>query len=297
MKKILLWAILTCPLFTVAGTNNPGIKPSVGSPFDLRPYYKFVEEGPADPDINLFGAVTETVTKRGQIASLSRFGYANDFDIIRAQFEKRYNSLEYFHRQGANMFLRIIRDTARIHTTRGLSVDGIANAIILQEGPLLSIFDGSVGNIGEERQDAVSVYSATESQFDYLWKNSFQKNGVIAYGIRPFNSQPYVYATFGLGHLEGRPVTWNIRLRSDFDNSGLDMLKIEQTVFVHLAKRANIAIGLSLYPTQVSDSDHGLSASVRFERLVGAKFDKYWSIGASSNSRETVVLVAFSKAL
>lgn len=121
---------------------------------------------------------------------------------------------------------------------------------------------GSLGNTAEERIDPLSTaYAPTETS----WWRRMRDEGTIQYGIRPFRTNPYVYASAVWRGHGGRPIAYfharcyYTLLRSE---------KISGQIEIPLSNSWRISVGGEAVPSKLDGDRSNRSMTFRIERAV-----------------------------
>ena len=149
-------------------------------------------------------------------------------------------------------------------------------------------FHGIIGNTAEEQQ---TIISATPSASSISWWKQARKNG-YDYGLRPFNSSPYLYGRFPLGSYQGQPWAvvsgrWYYTIRHNSEHIEV------QTTFA-MPYNYSFQIGVSVDPFRIEAVNGGSSFSLRLQHVVNNTIFDSWWIGFEQNHQSTVV-AALSK--
>ena len=140
---------------------------------------------------------------------------------------------------------------------------------------------GAIGNTAEEQSELVTpIPSASEVS----WWNRARQDHLYDFGIRLFNTRPYVYGRLRLGHFENRPFA-TVSGRWYYDpRRNTDEIKIE-SVFA-MPYDLGLAMGASVDPLRAGDNN---SFSFRLQHITHNEILKAWSIGLVQNHSTTIV--------
>src|SRR2546430_16856771 len=106
---------------------------------------------------------------------------------------------ERINGRAAGMFARIGIDTLRIAAVEALPLDSWQDGWLHWAGHLIA---GTIGNPEEQHLGLVSgSYSAVRSSWE-----SASKETHLQWGIRPWNTYPYLYVLAHAGRFEGQPL-------------------------------------------------------------------------------------------
>ena len=147
----------------------------------------------------------------------------------------------------------------------------------------ISLLHGIIGNTAEEQR---SMISAIPNASEYSWWRQARADGAYDYGLRPFNSSPYLYGHVRVGHYAGQPfATISGRWYYDVKHSS-DHMAIESTF--NMPRNYGFQVGTSFDPFKATDSQQ-TSFSFRLQHFESDSIIKSWSIGLQQNNHTTLV--------
>jgi hypothetical protein len=178
----------------------------------------------------------------------------------RRQNNLGYASLERFNAEGASMFAKVGLDSLRNAAVEAFPTDFWQDHWL---GWFASFVSGTLGNSEEERVQLTTVsYSAVRSS----WEKS-GRNTSIQWGLRPWNTSPYLYFLVQAGHFEGRPL---LTLESRAGYTLFGSSKVEARLTLELPASFRLAASAAMDPGRVNSGEPGSRfVGVTLERLIG----------------------------
>ena len=220
------------------------------------------------------------------------FGPAAELAWVRRLNTLHYGAVERFNSEGANLFSRIGVDSLRDAAVEAFPTDFWTDHWL---GWFANLVSGTIGNSEEERIQLTSVsYSAVRSAWERSGTATFQ------WGLRPWNTTPYVYFLLQAGHFEGKPL---LTLESRAGYTIMGSSKVETRLTLALPASCRIAASASMDPGRVNSGDAGSRFfGVTLERLIGERDSNPTSLfyvgfragirDVSSNPRHENMIVA-----
>lgn len=252
--------------------------------------------GPDNTDGSLVKAFANAMDRRAYNIADNRLGLGSLFKNTQVALHKGGPSLDYYNNLGHGTFDSILEYSAREAVVDELPVKQWEDASAsYAKKALVFLLKGSIGNTEEEDANLVSATPQSETMNPSWWQENKDK-GIRSTGIRVLRRSPYAYVSFGVGHVNHRPVIVDCRLYSMlFDhNTGTPRLSVR--TIIPLSERSNFNIGGELYPTTMTTTESRSRLSVRYER---ALFDRSWktfySVGAESSEKEQLLSAMLTK--
>jgi len=213
------------------------------------------------PDLDVFrqNLINELATSE-DIVFDRILGPAAQLSWARRQNNLGYASVDRFNSDGASLFTRIGADSLRNAVVESFPTE------FWQEhwlGWFGNLINGTLGNSEEERVRLTTVsYSAVRSSWEKSGKDtSFQ------WGLRPWNTSPYIYFLVQAGHFERKPLL-TLESRAGYDIFGSS--KVEARLTVELPASFRIAASAAMDPGKVNSMEPGSKyVGVTLERLIG----------------------------
>src|SRR5207248_2902849 len=108
-------------------------------------------------------------------------------------------------------------------------------------------------NTLEERLNSVSP-AASYTDIERSWLYHARENGLLDYGIRPWQMNPYIYCSVAIGHFgAGKPILLDSRCYSLPGSRSI--IRLQQQALIPLFDSCRIVVGLSIYPTEINSND------------------------------------------
>jgi len=232
------------------------------------------------PDLDVFrqSLINELATSE-DIVFDRVLGPAAQLSWARRQNNLGYGSLDRFNSDGASLFTRI-----GVDSLRNAAVESFPTEFWQEHwlGWFGNLINGTLGNSEEERVQLTTVsYSAVRSS----WEKS-GKSSSIQWGLRPWNTSPYIYFLVQAGHFERRPV---LTLESRAGYTLFGSSKVEARLTLELPASFRIAASASMDPGKVNTMEPGSKfVGVTLERLIGgANPSALFYLGFRSGIRDT----------
>lgn len=125
-----------------------------------------------------------------------------------------------------------------------------------------------VGSIGNTAEGGLNTLSPTPTAAkDSLWNKMMKFDGNTQFGFRPFDGDPYVYASSRLGHWHNEPVAYSL-FRFHYDPIHLKP-KIDGLVTMNIPFKSQLSLGASFDPTLLGSSKSDLGISAGWNRMFG----------------------------
>ncbi len=275
-------------------TNKPAVSPTNSMDLNLR-----IVDGITllkhDPNMDLWPALDDMIAYKGNISGNNRLGYMNMVRLIRDQNRLGYNFTEKYNRIGTKVFIDTLGDSAREIFVAVTPIDAIGEETESRiVGFIGSVFRSSVGNTEEEDLNSISA-TPQATGLEQKWWLTKNDNGLLDTGWKPFRETPYVYATFGIGHINHKPALLNVRLYSMLFDRQVGNPRFDLNMIIPCSQLSQIVIGGSLYPASMQVEDRQPRASIRYERaLFKDTKSKFFSVGVQTGHEETLALATFS---
>lgn len=254
-----------------------------------------IDVGMHDPNKDFWPAVSDMISKKGNQTAGDKIGYFRNLSLVRERTRLGRGFLDRQASYGQRIFENTIGDSARDIFVEMVPIDDIAKE---HESRFLdffgNLFRGSVGNTEEERREmgTSTPQSASLDKDSWLRKDG---NGLLGYGVRPYRESPYIYGTFGIGHINGQPFLIDARLYSMIMDTAVGNPKVELSTTIVCSRLSHIVIGGNMYPASLGSREHQPSGSIRYERIL---FDrvrtKFWSVGVESSGSESLASLMFT---
>ena len=216
-------------------------------------------------------------------------------DRINQQDRLGYGSREGLNAAGARLFGRIGLDSLRSFVAGALPLEMWQDS---WEGWFGNFLAGTIGNPEEEHLRSTSIsYSAVRT----TWERGNDDAG-IQWGIRPWQTSPYVYVLAKAGHYEGRSL---IMAEGRAGYTMLGSSKIEGRVALALPASFQLSAGAALDPARMN-SDGGTHFAATLERVIGSRgfqqttlffigFRSGYRMGSENQRGENVFIAGFSR--
>ena len=283
----LICAVSILPIAQAAETNEDHPRFTVQDPVTLGNanaldvlIYRFSNQV-MDSDRTVFDRISGPTAQLGKIRGENRFGGA---------FYDKLN------RDGVGLFSTIGVDSLRIAAVDALPLDMWQNTSLRWLGKLVN---GVIGNPEEQHARLTSPsYSAVRSS----WENLAGDTGV-QWGVRPWNTYPYVYVLAHAGRTDGKPL---LTMAGRAGYRFFDAPRIEGRVTFRLPASFRIAGGVGFDPSHAAQQQRGgteyaitlekvLRPNSRYDDsvfFVGCRSGIHTSLGSSR--RETVALAGLA---
>lgn len=130
-----------------------------------------------------------------------------------------------------------------------------------------NLFIGTIGNTAEIGTESVSsIPTASELS---LWQR-MKDDGIVSYGIRLFDGNPYGYVGARWGHWHNEPIVLSlVRLR--YDPIRLRP-KIDAQITMPLPCSSQLTMGVSFDPSRLTSHGHAPTASAHWVKSFGTGF-------------------------
>ena len=147
----------------------------------------------------------------------------------------------------------------------------------------ISFVHGIIGNTAEEQR---SLVSAIPNASEYSWLKQARADGLYDYGMRPFNSSPYLYGYTRVGHYVGQPFAtisgrWYYDLKHNKEHMAIESI-------FSMPLNYGFQVGTSFDPFNANDSER-TSFSFRLQHFKYDSVFKSWSVGLQQNGHTTLV--------
>ena len=152
--------------------------------------------------------------------------------------------------RGAGMIAVMGTDSLRIAAVEALPLDSWQNDWANWMGHLIA---SAIGNPEEQHLGLVSgSYSAVRSSWE-----SASTEARVQWGIRPWNTYPYIYILAHAGRFEGRPL---LTLEARAGYRLFDAPRIEARLTTQLPASFRIAGGMAFDPSRIGERERGAPA-------------------------------------
>lgn len=195
-------------------------------------------------------------------------GPASQLSWTRRQMNLQYASIERFNSDGAALFEKIGVDSLRTAAVEAFPVE------LWQDHWLGWIGDFLTGTIGNPQEEDLRLTSISASAVRSRWEND-GNNASFQWGLRPWNTAPYVYLLERVGHFEGKPLlTLESRMGYSMSGSG----RFENRLTLQLPASFRLAGSASFNPEQMGSADPGATSfGITLERVIST--DGYYPTG------------------
>ncbi len=251
--------------------------------------------GPEDETRGFIHSFERGLNNRAWSIANNRLGKANYFDETRSILHNK-DMVEYYNDRGQGVFNTIFDASLREMISYELPLRQWedASSSYLKRFAAMLLRD-SIGNTEEEDLRHVSPVSQAETMDPSWWEN-IGKKGIRGYGVRVIRKNPYAYISFGLGHVNHRPVIVDLRMYSMVFERDTGSPKMRASTIIPLTERSHINIGGEFYPTKVYTEEGRLRASVRYERAIfGKNWNTFYSLGAETRANENMLVAMINK--
>ena len=147
-----------------------------------------------------------------------------------------------------------------------------------------------VGSIGNTAEGGLNTLSPTPTAAkDSLWNKMMKFDGNTQFGFRPFDGDPYIYASSRLGHWHDEPAAYSL-FRFHYDPIHFRP-KIDGLVSINIPFRSQLSLGASFDPTLLGSSRSDLGISASWNRMFGNRIIKgytFANITVDSNGDQTI---------
>ena len=246
----LFFAVIFPSVLEAGQTNEQAVQISIEDPVTLQNANaldvlvdRFAREVTTDDRI-VFDRFTGPPAQLAWMRTEIRFGAA---------------AYESINGRGAGLFGTIGLDSLRIAAVDALPVESWQDGWGRWAGHLIA---SAIGNPEEQHSALVSgSYSAIRSS----WESASTETG-IQWGIRPWNTYPYVYILAHAGVFEGQPLlTFEAKAGYRF----LDAPRIEGRLTTQLPSSFRLAAGVGFGPSRMSEHQPGAAAyAATIERVL-----------------------------
>jgi hypothetical protein len=169
---------------------------------------------------------------------------------MRAENRSAAAAYDNINSQGRAMFAVIGVDSMRIAVVEALPLESWQEGWLRWAGQLIA---GAIGNPEEQHLSLVSgSYSAMRSS----WESASQET-TLQWGIRPWNTYPYVYILTHAGRIEGHPL-FTLEARAGY--RFFDAPRIEGRLTTQLPASFRIAGGVAFDPSRITERGGGAPA-------------------------------------
>jgi hypothetical protein len=253
-----------------------------------------MENTPSDRN-DFWGIYQIELEENGTRIAVDRLGYPATLEFIRELNRDGYAFHEHLAHVGRNVFAGAVLDSLRETFMAESPLDEAEESLDLVPARFLArLVAGSLGNTLEERTRSVST-SPSYAVFERAWLYNARQNGLLDYGIRPWRSNPYAYCTLTFGHLGGKPVLLDSRCYTLLESRRIGLMRIQEQAVIPLFDSCHLAVGVSVYPTEMNTPDWSPSGSMRLERVIRiGSHSGIWYVGALSGPHESRCAAGFA---
>jgi len=186
-------------------------------------------------------------------------GPASQLSSTRRQLNLRNGSIERFNSDGAGMFEKIGMDSLRTAAVEAFPVE------VWQDHWLGWLGDLFTGTIGNPEEEDLRITSVAASAVRSRWEGD-GRAASLQWGVRPWNTSPYVYLLSGVGHFEGkRLLTLETRMGYSVYGSG----KFENRLTLQLPAAFRLAGSASFIPERMGSNEPGATYfGITLERVI-----------------------------
>jgi hypothetical protein len=210
---------------------------------------------------------------------VNRLGRPQELNFVLHQ-QDGHGYTEYLNTAGRNAFARALVYSARDTAVEHFPLESYQND---WEQIGWRFIRGTVGNTAESQIQPVGIqYIAS----DYSFLEGTRNDGKIDYGIRPFGTSPYAYASFKFDD------SLYLYARYHYTLFGRDSFELQATV--PLRNRYELVFGASIDPLRLHDPEsqtvscqlrHSVDRSMFVDYFTAGLFANKngWSVGASAS--------------
>lgn len=186
-------------------------------------------------------------------------GPASQLSWTRRQINSGYASIDRFTADGAGMMQKIGVDSLRTAAIEAFPLEAWQDHWLGWFGNILA------GTIGNPEEEDIGITSIASSAVRSRWESETRDKS-MEWGVRPWNTAPYVYLLTRGGHFDGKPLlTLETRMGYSMSGSG----KLENRLTLQLPASFRLAASASLDPARVGTSDpRGAYLGITLERVI-----------------------------